>query len=54
MLEQIVRERWRDILSFTLCRINIHSRRSTQVHKFNGGNTCWLCKNCRLIVRYDR
>ena len=37
----------------TLCKMGRHSAKDKQEHKFNGGNTCWLCKYCRLIVRYD-
>lgn len=35
------------------CRFGRHSWKRNQVHKFNGGNTCWLCRNCRVILRYD-
>lgn len=37
----------------TTCKWNRHGRKSKQIHKFNGGNTCWLCHYCFLIVRYD-
>jgi hypothetical protein len=44
---------WDWIHRHTTCKLGRHSHPKRQVHKFNGGNTCWLCKYCRLIVRYD-
>lgn len=41
------------VFTATFCRRNRHCRPENRVHKFNGGNTCWLCRNCRLIVAYD-
>lgn len=40
-------------LAETFCRAGRHCRPGNRVHKFNGGNSCWLCRNCRWIVAYD-
>ena len=40
------------ILARTTCRWGIHSDRDKWVYKFNGGRGAWLCRYCRLILKY--
>jgi hypothetical protein len=44
---------WSLVRENTTCRMRLHSRPGNRVWKYNGGNTCWLCRYCHLIVKYD-
>jgi hypothetical protein len=45
-------EPYSTLREYTLCRMNIHCRKTDRIRKFNGGNGAWLCRYCHLILRY--
>lgn len=47
-----VAELWYTVPARTTCRLGWHSSVGKRVYKFNGGNGAWLCRYCRLIMKY--